>query len=178
MWKSTEESSLIPKSEHGSRISFVHLVNRRIDNKYIGDRSMLKKVSIETCFGLFKDTFSPKIVGELNGQHIKLVHCEGDKVPWHAHEKEDEMFLVVEGQLDVEERGGKVTLHAGEFTIVRRGVEHKVVPHGHVKLLLFEPAGIEHTGKAKSEITRAKYDRLDVLLRMESGNTLWRRFRV
>jgi len=122
---------------------------------------MSKVVNLEQCFGKFSDTFSPKIVGELNGQHVKLARLEGDKVPWHTHDIQDELFLVIEGMLDVLERDGAVTLHPGEFTIVLRGREHRAVPHGHVKLILFEPEGIEHTGKARAEITRDHYDRLD-----------------
>ena len=122
---------------------------------------MPKVVNIEHCFGLFSDTFSPKIVGELNGQHVKLVRLEGDKVPWHTHDHEDEMFLVLEGVLDVLEKRGSVTVQAGEFTIVRKGVEHRVVPHGLVKLMLFEPAGIAHTGNVRAEITQDQFDRLE-----------------
>lgn len=122
---------------------------------------MAKVVNIEQCFCRFTDTYSPKIVGELNGQHVKLVRLEGDKVPWHSHEQEDEMFLVLEGVLDVEERNETVTLNAGEFCIVPRGKEHRVLPHGHVKLMLFEPDGIAHTGEIRAEITKVEYDRLD-----------------
>ena len=117
-------------------------------------------VNINKCFSMFTDTFSPKIVGELNGQLVLLVRAEGDKVPWHAHDAQDEMFLVLEGVLDVHERGGSVALRAGEFYIVRRGLEHRVVPRGHVKLMLFEPQGIAHTGAVQSEITRKSFDRL------------------
>ena len=122
---------------------------------------MAKAVNIEECFKKFNDTFSPKIVGELNGQHLKVARLEGDKVPWHTHDREDELFYVLDGVLEVHERGDSVTLHPGEFCIVRHGREHRVVPRGHVKLLLFEPAGIAHTGKVRSEITLDKYDRLD-----------------
>ncbi len=122
---------------------------------------MAGKINIEERFSRFSDTFSPKIVAELNGQHVKLARLEGDKVPWHTHDKEDEMFLVVDGVLDVHERAGTVTLGPGEFYIVRSGTEHRVVPRGHVKLILFEPAGTAHTGDVKAEITREKYDRLD-----------------
>lgn len=122
---------------------------------------MIKVVNIEACFRKFSDTFSPKIVAELNGQQIKLVRCEGDKVPWHAHEAEDEMFLVLEGELDVLDRKESISLKAGEFTVVPRGREHRVVPRGHVKLMLFEPAGIAHTGSVRSEITRDRFDRLE-----------------
>jgi mannose-6-phosphate isomerase-like protein (cupin superfamily) len=122
---------------------------------------MEKKINIERCFSQFTDTFSPKIIADLNGQQIKLVRCEGDKVPWHNHEDQDEMFLVIEGTLDVLERDGQLTLNTGEFCVVRRGVEHRVVPRGHVKLMLFEPADIEHTGKVEAEITRKRFDRLE-----------------
>ena len=122
---------------------------------------MSKIVNIERCFEMFSDTFTPKIVGELNGQHVKLVRVEGDKVPWHTHENEDEMFLVLDGALEVLERDETVMLNAGEFCIVPRGKEHRVVPQGHVKLMLFEPAGIAHTGKVRVEITKDEYDRLE-----------------
>jgi mannose-6-phosphate isomerase-like protein (cupin superfamily) len=89
------------------------------------------------------------------------VHAEGDKVPWHTHDHEDELFWVVEGALEVLERDGSVTLHPGEFCIVPRGREHRVVPLGHVKLILFEPDGIAHTGNVRAEITRDRYDRLE-----------------
>lgn len=123
---------------------------------------MARAVNIERCFEKFTDTYSPKIVGELNGQHVKLARVEGDKCPWHTHEDEDEMFLVVDGVLDIEERNEKVTVRAGEFYIVPRGREHRAVPHGHVKLILFEPIGTAHTGKVRAEITKDQYDRLDV----------------
>ncbi len=123
---------------------------------------MLKVINLDAYFAKFHDTFSPKIVAELNGQHVKLVRLEGDKVPWHTHDGEDELFLVLVGALDVLERGSGVTLKAGEFTVVPRGVEHRVVPHGQVKLLLFEPAGIAHTGAVRAEITKDRFDRLDV----------------
>ncbi|RLA39828.1 MAG: cupin domain-containing protein [Gammaproteobacteria bacterium] len=121
---------------------------------------MAKVVNIEKCFQMFEDTFSPKIVGDLNGQHVKVVRLEGDKVPWHTHEKEDEMFFVVDGTLDIHEKDKNVTLQSGEFYIVRRGIEHKVVPQGHVKLILFEPEGISHTGRVKAEITEKNSERL------------------
>jgi len=120
-----------------------------------------KVINIEHSFRQFSDTFSPKIIAELNGQHVKAVRVEGDKVPWHTHEKEDELFWVLEGELQILERGGSITLHPGELYIVTRGREHKVIPQGHVKLILFEPAGIEHTGKVKADITLDTYEKLE-----------------
>jgi len=122
---------------------------------------MKRAVNVERCFEKFNDTFSPKIVAELNGQHVKLARLEGDKVPWHTHDEQDELFFVFDGTLDVEQRESTVTLHPGEFYVVPRGTEHRVVPHGHVKLMLFEPAGIEHTGKVRAEITLDRCDWLD-----------------
>lgn len=123
---------------------------------------MTSVVNLEHCFTKFTDTYSPKIVGELNGQHVKVVRLEGDQVPWHTHDNEDELFLVIEGTLEVLERDGSVTLGAGEFAIVPRGREHRVLPHGHVKLVLFEPAGIEHTGKVRAAITKDHFEWLDL----------------
>ena len=123
---------------------------------------MAKVVNIAKCFEKFSDTFSPKIVGDLNGQLVMVVRLEGDKVPWHIHEKEDEMFFVVDGILDIHEKDKNVTLQTGEFYIVQRGVEHRVVPRGHVKLILFEPEGSAHTGKVKAEITKKSFDRLEL----------------
>ena len=122
---------------------------------------MLEIVNIADGFARFDDLFSPKIVGELNGQHVKLVRVEGDKVPWHTHDAEDELFWVLEGELEVLTHDTSVTLGPGEFTIVPRRVEHRVVPRGHVKLVLFEPDGIAHTGEVKAEITLESYERLD-----------------
>ena len=118
-------------------------------------------VNIEQCFERFEDLFSPKIVGELNGQHVKLVRAEGDKVPLHTHDDEDELFFVLEGELDIIDGEEEVTVKPGEFYIVRRGREHRVVPRGHAKLLLFEPVDIEHTGKVRAEITKDSFDILD-----------------
>jgi mannose-6-phosphate isomerase-like protein (cupin superfamily) len=123
---------------------------------------MPQAINIEKCFGMFEDTFSPKIIGELNGQLVMLVKCQGDKVPWHSHDHEDEMFYVLDGELEVQEKSGNVTLNKGEMYIVKRGTEHRVVPKGLVKLMLFEPAGIEHTGKVKAEITKKSFEKLDV----------------
>jgi mannose-6-phosphate isomerase-like protein (cupin superfamily) len=120
----------------------------------------IRKVDIAAAFSKFAETFSPKIVAELNGQQIKLVRAEGDKVPWHTHEKEDEMFLVLEGLLNVMWAEGQTELNPLEFIIIPKGVAHRVVPKGHVKLLLFEPATTEHTGNVRSAITKEKLDRL------------------
>ncbi len=122
---------------------------------------MLKVINIESCFQKFNDTFSPKIIADVNGQHVKVVRVEGDKVPWHTHDQEDELFLVLEGELEIKVRDQSVVLGRHELCVVSRGIEHTVVPRGHVRLMLFEPAGIAHTGKVRSEITKDQYDRLE-----------------
>lgn len=123
---------------------------------------MSKVVNIAKCFEKFSDTYSPKIVGELNGQNVMLVRAEGDKIPWHSHDNEDEMFMVLEGVLNILERDKTTTVKAGEFYIVPKGVEHRVVPDGAVKVMLFEPKDIAHTGNTKSEITKDEFDYLDL----------------
>lgn len=122
---------------------------------------MVDKVNLESCFAKVDRTFTPKIVGELNGQHVKVAKLEGDKVPLHVHEEEDELFWVISGVLDVEVVGETTTLHPGEFCIVEKGREHRVVPREPVELVLFEPAGIRHTGDVCSEITVEQYEWLE-----------------
>ncbi len=120
----------------------------------------MNPVNIADCFEKFDDLFSPKIVGEVNDQLVKVVRCEGDKVPWHIHDNEDELFFVLDGTLEVMERNDSVILKAGEFYVVKRGVEHKVIAHDHVKLMLIEPATTKHTGDVDSEITKTKLERI------------------
>ena len=117
-------------------------------------------INLEAYFAKFTDTWSPKIVGELNGQHVKLVKLEGDKCPWHSHASEDELFLIIDGELQIQLRDREVTLRPGEFYIVPRSVEHRVVPHPRARILLFEPAAIAHTGDVQAEITKTQCDRL------------------
>ncbi len=105
----------------------------------------MKKVNLAEKFSRFDETWSPKIVGELNGQHVKLARLKGPFVR-HHHEHEDELFLVVEGRLTMEFRDRTVTLERGEFIIVPRGVEHRPVAEEEVLVMLFEPAGTRNTG--------------------------------
>jgi mannose-6-phosphate isomerase-like protein (cupin superfamily) len=114
----------------------------------------LEKVNLTESFARFTETFSPRIVGELNGQHVKLVKADGDFI-WHHHDAEDELFLVVRGRLSIHLRDCVVELEPGELFIVPRGVEHKPVAHGETHLLLFEPAGTRNTGNVVSARTAA-----------------------
>ena len=120
---------------------------------------MIPKVNIREKLALFHDHWSPKIVGELNGQHVKLVKFQGEFV-WHKHDHEDELFLVVKGRFRMEYRDRHVWLEEGEFLIVPRGVEHRPVAEEEVHVLLFEPAGTLNTGDVGDERTVQEPERI------------------
>jgi len=113
----------------------------------------MEKVNLTEKFATFSEHWSPKIVGELNGQHVKLVKFKGP-FTWHHHEHEDEMFLVVKGSFIMELRDKNITLNEGEFLIVPRGVEHRPNAPEEVEILLFEPAGTLNTGNVENEFTK------------------------
>jgi mannose-6-phosphate isomerase-like protein (cupin superfamily) len=119
----------------------------------------MEKVNIGEKLALFSDHWNPRVVGELNGQHVKLVKFQGEFV-WHDHADEDEMFLVVRGIFRMEFRDRSVTLNPGEFLIVPRGVEHRPVAEQEVEVMLFEPAQIKHTGDVESELTVHEFERI------------------
>jgi mannose-6-phosphate isomerase-like protein (cupin superfamily) len=100
----------------------------------------------------FDECWSPRIVAELNGQHVKLVKLQGEFV-WHSHAEEDELFLVLKGLLTIELRDGPVVLGPGQMAVVPHGVEHRPVADGEVHVLLFEPAGTLNTGDVRNERT-------------------------
>jgi mannose-6-phosphate isomerase-like protein (cupin superfamily) len=112
----------------------------------------MDKVNLAAKFEQFADDWSPKVVGELNGQLVKLVKVRGEFV-WHHHEREDELFLVVRGRLTIRFRDREVHLEEGEFLIVPRGVEHQPVAEGEAHVLLFEPAATLNTGNVRNERT-------------------------
>ena len=112
----------------------------------------MKKVNLAASFARFSEPFSPRIVGELNGQHVKLVKADGEFV-WHHHDAEDELFLVVKGRLAIHLRDRVVELGEGELFIVPHGVEHKPVALEETHILLFEPAGTLNTGNLRNDRT-------------------------
>ena len=119
----------------------------------------MNKINLREKLALINDHWNPRIVGELNGQHLKLVKFKGP-FTWHHHEMEDEMFLVVKGRFRMEFReGGKnpeqkeVWLDAGEFIVVPRGVEHRPVADEETEVLLFEPATTLNTGNVRDQFT-------------------------
>lgn len=121
--------------------------------------SDINKVNLGEKFALFSTHWDPKIVGELNGQHVKLVKFKGDFV-WHHHEAEDELFLVVQGSFTMQFRDRGIELNAGELIIVPRGVEHRPVAREEAHVLLFEPASTLNTGNVTGERTRRQLERI------------------
>ncbi len=117
----------------------------------------MKKVNLKEKFALFSEHWSLKIVGELNGQQVKLAKVKGEFI-WHHHEHEDELFLVIKGKLCLQFRDHEVWLEEGELCIVPRGVEHKPVAEEEVHLLLFEPASTLNTGDQLNERTVAQLE--------------------
>jgi mannose-6-phosphate isomerase-like protein (cupin superfamily) len=119
----------------------------------------MDKVNVADKLARFAERWRPKIVGELNGQQVKLVKFLGPFV-WHHHEHEDEMFLVVRGRFRMEFRDREVWLEEGEFLIVPRGVEHRPVAEEEAEVLLFEPATTLNTGNVHNERTLENLDRI------------------
>jgi mannose-6-phosphate isomerase-like protein (cupin superfamily) len=119
----------------------------------------MNRVSLTEKFALIGEHWSPKVVGELNGQYVKLAKLKGEFV-WHRHEVEDELFLVVKGRLVIELREKDVILEEGEFLIVPRGVEHKPVAEEEVQVLLFEPISTVNTGDTLDERTMQEVQRI------------------
>ena len=113
---------------------------------------MFEKVNLKEKLALVKDYWDPKIIGELNGQHVRLVKFQGEFVR-HKHENEDELFLVLNGSFDMQFQDHAVTVNEGEFIIVPRGVEHCPRAEHEVHVLLFEPADTLNTGDAGGKKT-------------------------
>ena len=120
---------------------------------------VVEKVNLAEKLALFSDQWKPKVVGELNGQQVKLVKFQGPFV-WHHHDHEDELFLVVKGRFRMEFRDRHVWLEAGEFLIVPRGVEHRPVAEEEAHVLLFEPASTLNTGNVRDGRTVPDLERL------------------
>lgn len=119
----------------------------------------MDKVNLAAKLSQVKEYWSPKIVGELNGQQVKLVKFIGEFV-WHHHDQEDELFFVVKGRFRMEFKDRTVEVAAGEFLIVPRGVEHRPVADAEVEVMLFEPASTLNTGNLRNERTVEVLDRL------------------
>ena len=117
----------------------------------------MDKVNISEKLNQFNDYYNPRLIGELNGQHVKAVKLKGEFI-WHHHDHEDELFLVIKGKLKMEFRDKIVEVTTGEFIIVPRGIEHKPAADEEVHLLLFEPASTLNTGNVENERTRKEIE--------------------
>jgi len=119
----------------------------------------MDKFNLDEKLGRFQDTWNPRVVAELNGQFVKLVKLQGSFV-WHAHEREDEMFLVLHGRMRMELRDRTIELGEGDAFVVPRGVEHRPVAEEQASVLLFEPATTLNTGDVREERTREVLERI------------------
>ena len=119
----------------------------------------MEKVSVNQKLSLFSDYWNPRIAGELNGQHVKLVKFKGEFV-WHKHDDEDEMFFVISGSFKMELRDKTIELRENEFLIVPRGVEHRSVAEEEVSIMLFEPATTLNTGDTEGELTKHDLEKI------------------
>ena len=119
----------------------------------------MEKVNLAEKLSLFSDHWSPKIVGELNGQQVKLVKLKGEFV-WHKHDDEDELFFVIKGSLKMEYRDRTVVINENEFLIVPKGVEHRPVADEEVSVMLFEPVTTLNTGNTEGELTKHELERI------------------
>lgn len=112
----------------------------------------MNKVNLAEKFSMFNSLWEPKIVGELNNQHVKIAKLKGEFV-WHNHENEDELFMVIKGHLTIKLRDGDVDLDEGELFIIPKGIEHMPVAENEVHVLMFEPMSTVNTGNVDSDKT-------------------------
>jgi mannose-6-phosphate isomerase-like protein (cupin superfamily) len=119
----------------------------------------MQPINLAAKLALFTDHWNPRIIAELNGQHVKLVRLQGEFI-WHRHEREDELFLVLHGTLRMQFRDREVAIQPGECIVVPRGVEHRPVADEEVHVMLFEPASTLNTGNVRGERTRERLERL------------------
>ena len=121
----------------------------------------IKKLSLKDAFASFDDCWNPRIAGEVNGMHVKVVRAKGEFI-WHQHETEDELFWVVSGSLKMRFRDGDVVVNPGEFIIVPHGVEHCPVSEEGCEIVLFEPKSTLNTGDVSNERTRRELEHVAV----------------
>ena len=119
----------------------------------------IEPINVMNKFSLFDEKWTPKIIGELNGQYVKLCKLKDDFV-WHSHENEDELFMVFKGTLLIDFRDGRtVEIKEGEILIIPKGVEHRPHTNGEIVFnLLFEPKTTQHTGDIETEMTVKKLE--------------------
>jgi mannose-6-phosphate isomerase-like protein (cupin superfamily) len=116
-------------------------------------------ININQKFSMFSEHWTPKKIGELNGQQILLAKIKGEFI-WHAHEHEDELFMIIQGSLGIEFRDKTIELNEGEIYIIPKGVEHKPIAQEEVHVLLFEPLDIKHTGNVMADVTVETFENI------------------
>ena len=112
----------------------------------------MEPINLENKLDQINDLWNPRIIAELNGQHVKIVKVKGEFV-WHDHKEEDELFYILKGEMIMEFRDKKVKLNEGDMLVVPKGIEHKPSADEEVWIMLFEPKSIKHTGDVKSDLT-------------------------
>ena len=111
-----------------------------------------RAINLKEKLSTFSEQFAPKIIAQMNDVHFKLAKIEGEFI-WHKHDETDEVFIVVEGEMTIGFRDGKVDLKSGEMFVVPKGVDHKPIAQKECKIMLIEPAGTINTGDAGGELT-------------------------
>ena len=119
----------------------------------------INKVNLQSKLSTFSEHWSPKIIGELNGQHVKIAKLQGDFV-MHKHDNEDELFYVIDGTLFIELEDKTIELNRGEFVVIPRSVPHRPYAPEEVSILLFEPTSTLNTGNVENEMTVKQLDRI------------------
>ena len=119
----------------------------------------LESINIQDKLSQFSDHWNPRIVGELNGQHVKIAKIKGEFI-WHKHDNEDEMFLVLSGTLKIEFRDKTVEIKENEFIVVPRGVEHRPIAEQEVSIMLFEPISTVNTGALENKLTKTNLEKI------------------
>ena len=117
----------------------------------------MNKINLSEKLSLFNEYWSPKIIGELNDSHIKLAKLKGE-FDWHHHDNEDELFMVIKGQLTIKFRDKDVVLNEGELIVIPKGADHLPVAAEEVHVMLIEPKGTLNTGNVVTEKTKAMLD--------------------
>jgi mannose-6-phosphate isomerase-like protein (cupin superfamily) len=118
-------------------------------------------MNLKTQLSKVDNYFSPKIIGEVNDQYIKVAKIKGQEVPWHNHENEDELFYIVEGSLLMEiENEKSFTMHKGDLYVVKKAINHRVSSEKECLIMLIESKTTKHTGKVISTITKSLKEQL------------------
>lgn len=119
----------------------------------------IEKVNVKKKFQGFSDLWSPKVVGELNGQHVKIAKFKGEFV-MHHHEYEDEFFYVIAGELYIELKNKTLHLSPGDFVIIPKGIDHKPYAPKEAQVMLFEPTSTLNTGNVDNHLTKSDLDKI------------------